>query len=340
MGHSLITAVGNNTTAAQATYTWAPADYLVAKSQTITYSANPIGAPLSTSAFTTASMTFCSISVSARFYAVLTAARAARGQSITEIVEAALAGTVAADAPAVPVSAEVYRAIGKIARRNGEPMADVLDRATPGAGRALLAEAKALLTQVCEECLQDLERALETRLADEAAAAMALIENIQREDLNPIDRALGYRTLITELGLTQAELAGRMGEERSSVANFMRLLELQPAVQEMVKDGRLPLAHADAPNVHVLRTRDHASALAAAAADDGNTKVTLVHGDDADGLPPVPMLRSPGLTFVELQPGMIGGALDVLDQLRVVVGDERAGAVVVVRPGKKAVAKK
>lgn len=73
-----------------------------------------------------------SISVSARFYAVLTAARASRGQSITEIVEAALAGTVAADAPAapaVPVSAEVYRAVGKIARRNGEPMADVLDRA-------------------------------------------------------------------------------------------------------------------------------------------------------------------------------------------------------------------
>lgn len=70
-----------------------------------------------------------SISVSARFYAVLTAARASRGQSITEIVEAALAGTVSADAPAVPVSAEVYRAVGKIARRNGEPMADVLDRA-------------------------------------------------------------------------------------------------------------------------------------------------------------------------------------------------------------------
>jgi uncharacterized repeat protein (TIGR01451 family) len=53
----LITAVGNNATGAQATYTWAPADYLVVKSQTNTYSANPIGAPLSTSAFTTASMT-------------------------------------------------------------------------------------------------------------------------------------------------------------------------------------------------------------------------------------------------------------------------------------------
>jgi ParB family transcriptional regulator, chromosome partitioning protein len=75
-------------------------------------------------------------------------------------------------------------------------------------------------------------------------AQMALVENIQREDLNPIDRALGYRTLIDQLGLTQAELAGRLGEERSSIANYLRLLDLTPAVQELVRGGGLTLGHA------------------------------------------------------------------------------------------------
>lgn len=75
-------------------------------------------------------------------------------------------------------------------------------------------------------------------------AQMGLIENIQREDLNPIDRALGYRTLIEQLGLTQAELASRMGEDRSSIANFLRLLDLAEPVRHMVRDGRLSVGHA------------------------------------------------------------------------------------------------
>ena len=75
-------------------------------------------------------------------------------------------------------------------------------------------------------------------------AQLALIENIQRENLNPIDRALAYRSLMNQLGLTQAELAGRMGEDRSSIANFLRLLDLPPVVQTMVADARLSLGHA------------------------------------------------------------------------------------------------
>ena len=66
-------------------------------------------------------------------------------------------------------------------------------------------------------------------------AQMALIENIQREDLNPIDRAMGYRTLVQELGLTQAELAGRMGEDRAVIAHYVRLLELPQQVQEIAE---------------------------------------------------------------------------------------------------------
>jgi ParB family transcriptional regulator, chromosome partitioning protein len=75
-------------------------------------------------------------------------------------------------------------------------------------------------------------------------AQMALIENIQREDLNAIDRAQGYRALIDQLGLTQAELAGRLGEDRSSIANFLRLLDLTDSVKTMVRDGRLSVGHA------------------------------------------------------------------------------------------------
>ena len=75
-------------------------------------------------------------------------------------------------------------------------------------------------------------------------AQMALIENIQREDLNPLDRAVAYQTLIQHLGLTQAELAGRLGEDRSTVTHFLRLLDMPPVVQDLVREGRLTLGHA------------------------------------------------------------------------------------------------
>ena len=75
-------------------------------------------------------------------------------------------------------------------------------------------------------------------------AQMALIENIQREDLNPIDRALAYQALIKHLGLTQAELAGRLGEDRSTITHYLRLLEMPEPVQQLIGDGRLSMAHA------------------------------------------------------------------------------------------------
>jgi ParB family chromosome partitioning protein len=75
-------------------------------------------------------------------------------------------------------------------------------------------------------------------------AQIALIENIQREDLNPLDRAQGYRVLMDRLGLTQAELAGRMGEDRSSIANYLRLLDLCEPVRNAIREGQLSLGHA------------------------------------------------------------------------------------------------
>jgi ParB family chromosome partitioning protein len=75
---------------------------------------------------------------------------------------------------------------------------------------------------------------------------MALLENLQREDLNAIEIALSYRQLMDECGLTQEQVAERMKKERSTVANYLRLLKLPPDVQKSVRDGQLTMGHARA----------------------------------------------------------------------------------------------
>ncbi|MGD8328052.1 MAG: ParB/RepB/Spo0J family partition protein [Acidobacteriota bacterium] len=75
---------------------------------------------------------------------------------------------------------------------------------------------------------------------------LALIENVQREDLNPIEEARAYEFLASEAGLTQEQVAERVGRERSTVANYIRLLSLPERVQELVVDGVLGMGHARA----------------------------------------------------------------------------------------------
>jgi ParB family chromosome partitioning protein len=85
------------------------------------------------------------------------------------------------------------------------------------------------------------------READERAAAeAALIENLQREDLNPIERSDGLRGLIDRFGLTQQEVGERVGLDRSSVANLLRLGELEPEIRELLASGALGLGHGKA----------------------------------------------------------------------------------------------
>jgi ParB family chromosome partitioning protein len=79
---------------------------------------------------------------------------------------------------------------------------------------------------------------------DEDILSFALVENIQREDLNPIEIALGYRRLIDEAGLTQAEAAGKVGKNRSTVANMLRLLNLPPYIQAALRDQQISMGHA------------------------------------------------------------------------------------------------
>ncbi|MEL6312328.1 MAG: ParB/RepB/Spo0J family partition protein, partial [Pseudomonadota bacterium] len=85
--------------------------------------------------------------------------------------------------------------------------------------------------------------ALVRSLDDETAAEWALVENLQRTDLNAMERARALRGLIDRFGLTQGEVADRVGLERSSVTNLVRLLELDSALQDLIEGGALSFGH-------------------------------------------------------------------------------------------------
>jgi ParB family chromosome partitioning protein len=84
------------------------------------------------------------------------------------------------------------------------------------------------------------------QLADPQQLELALVENLQRDDLDPIEVALAFRQLLDEFGFTQEALAERVGRARSTVANTLRLLDLDPGVQAAVADGRITEGHARA----------------------------------------------------------------------------------------------
>ena len=83
-------------------------------------------------------------------------------------------------------------------------------------------------------------------IPDEQALAMALIENIQRENLNPLEEALGLQRLIDEFGLTHQQAADAVGRSRPGTSNLLRLLQLTPPVQELLMTGKLDMGHARA----------------------------------------------------------------------------------------------
>lgn len=103
--------------------------------------------------------------------------------------------------------------------------------------------------------------------SDREALEIGLVENIQRENLNPIEQAAGYRRLMEEFGLSQNDVADRVGKDRTSVANFVRLLKLAPDVQELLSKGQLSTGHAKA----ILSIKDESaqSRLARKAVEEG-----------------------------------------------------------------------
>lgn len=123
--------------------------------------------------------------------------------------------------------------------------------------------------------------ALVRALEDTAAMAAALVENLQREDLNPIDEGEGYRRLIDEFSLTQERVADSVGKSRSHVANTIRLLKLPPVVQTELRRGTISAGHARA----LLTHPDPARAALAVIAQGLNVRQTeaLTNRQNEDG---------------------------------------------------------
>jgi ParB family chromosome partitioning protein len=90
---------------------------------------------------------------------------------------------------------------------------------------------------------------------DQESLEMALVENIQRQDLDPIEIALSYQRLLEEIQLTQEKMSERVGKKRSTVTNYMRLLKLDPIVQTGIRDGFLSMGHGRAL-VNISDTKD------------------------------------------------------------------------------------
>jgi ParB family chromosome partitioning protein len=88
--------------------------------------------------------------------------------------------------------------------------------------------------------------AIVREIDDQTLLTLALVENLQRADLNPLEEAEGYRRLMDEFGLTQQEVADAVGKDRSTVANLLRVLALPASVRRMLADGELTLGHARA----------------------------------------------------------------------------------------------
>lgn len=180
-------------------------------------------------------------------------------------------------------------------------------------------------------------------MTDREASEFALIENLQREDLNPMEEALGFQTLMSSYGLTQEETARAVNKSRPAVANALRLLRLPEPVADMVSDGRLSAGHARA----VLAYPEEAQLSAAEAAVREGLSVREVEkraqaaktakttpGETTRGQRPA---RNPFYDEVELaltehlgrrvkvMPGRKGGALHIefysQDDLRMLAND-------------------
>jgi ParB family chromosome partitioning protein len=173
-------------------------------------------------------------------------------------------------------------------------------------------------------------------VTDTLSLQQALVENLHRDDLNPLEEAAAYQQLVEEFGLTQEEVAQRVGKSRSAVANLLRLFQLPPQVQKLVAEGRLSAGHAKV----LLSTPDRVfqEELARRIAGEGLTvrdteelvrqRNEEVHGDPSDGSADgggarAPKLRAPGLLELE---NLLSDQLDT--RVRVDMGPKRGKVVI------------
>jgi ParB family chromosome partitioning protein len=129
------------------------------------------------------------------------------------------------------------------------------------------------------------------RADDRTVVAMALIENIQREDLNPLEEAQALQRLIDEFDLTHAQAAGAVGRSRAAVSNLLRLLELPPAIRALLEARRLEMGHARAL---LTLSPELASKLASDAAEHGWSVREVEHRAQQFAAGKVPTAKKPG----------------------------------------------
>ena len=124
--------------------------------------------------------------------------------------------------------------------------------------------------------------AIVKQVSNEQAMEITIVENLQREDLNAIEQAHAYERLGREFGLTQEQMAQRTGKDRSSVANFLRLLKLPVEVQKMIEDGKLSFGHAkvlmglDSQDA-ILKVAQRAAAMSMSVRQLEGTVTNLMH---------------------------------------------------------------
>jgi len=138
--------------------------------------------------------------------------------------------------------AETIRELADSIREHGL-LQPVLVRAVDGVYQLVAGERR---LRACRQLGLEEIPATVRDVPDEQMLEIALVENLQREDLNPIEKAEAYRRYVEELGLTHEQAAVRLGKERSTITNQLRLLELPADLQEMVSRGTLAMGHARA----------------------------------------------------------------------------------------------
>ncbi len=156
------------------------------------------------------------------------------------------------------------------------------------------------------------------RTDDLSSVEQALVENLHRQDLTPLEEAAAYQQLIEDFGLTHEQVSSRVGKSRSTITNMLRLLTLPPAIQHLLADGRLSAGHARAllgspdrafqehlakravgEGWSVRAVEDAIRDRQAGAVESANGHVTGVTTQDGAGLTPVTRLRPPGLLELE-----------------------------------------
>ncbi len=169
-------------------------------------------------------------------------------------------------------------------------------------------------------------------VTDALSLQQALVENLHRDDLNPLEEAAAFQQLIEDFGLTQEEVAQRVGKSRSAVTNLLRLFQLPPTVQKLVAEGKLSAGHAKV----LLSTPDRAfqEALARRIATEGLTvrdteEAVRVRNEKASTPaqstpePRTPTLRAPGLLELE---NLLSDQLDT--RVKIDMGPKRGRVVI------------